>query len=324
MNNTFYKTALITLSSALCAIVAAQGQEVDRWGQKPKPESVAKVAEAINIRETNIAKSEALLKEVVAAEPDYYRAQYNLGLVWLTQNKKTEAVEAFKKAYAIQEKFEQKDYSIYTDLGRAYEQAGMREEAKASFTTGAGLIKKIAPDDQERLLQHGIAFYIGDQNPAGGMGLLKQVRGDLDPALAPKLDTFLNDAMSKLMANDVEEGWVSYVQQADTPTGTEFKSQLFTLVGGGTEVPTEGQKITPKDTVVYLRDRAYDPANEKAPLGRPLGFARIGETFTVIGKPLAVSVPKKASNVQQAPVEDKKWTAWWVKVKREKMPLVPR
>ena len=324
MKTTLQKIALVTLGSVLCAIHSTRAQEADRWGQKPKPESVSKLADALNIRETDIAKSEALMREVLAVDPDYYRAQYNLGLVCLALNKKTEAVEELKKAYAIQEKFAEKDYSIYTDLGRAYEQAGMKEEAKTAFATGARLIKKIEPEDQERLLQHGIAFYIGDQNPAAGLSLLKQVRADLDPAVGPKVDTFLNDAVTKLMANDVEEGWVSYVQQADTPAGKEFKSQLFTLAGGGTEIPTDGQKITPKDTVVYVRDRAYDPSNEKAPLGRPLGFARIGETFTVIGKPLAVTVPKKVDNAQQGVVENKKWTAWWVKVKREKTPLVPR
>ena len=280
--------------------------------------------DAIKLREKDLAKSEVLLKQVLEMEPNYYRAQYNLGLVNLAQNKKKEAVEEMEKAKAIQEKFEKKDPSIYTDLGRAYEQAGMTEKAKEAFATGARQIKQLEPGDQERLLQYGIAFFIGEQNPAAASQLFKQVRADMDQALVPKIEDFLNKAVARLKANDVQEGWVSYVQQEESPTARKIKSQFFTLVDGGKEIPKVGQKIKTNETVVhtvvYIRDRPYQPENVESPLGKPLGFARIGETFTVIADPVEVKVPKKPDTAQEAPVDRREWTAWWVKVKRDKSP----
>jgi tetratricopeptide (TPR) repeat protein len=320
MNLSTLTTSIVIIWMALSLCATAMGQEPDRWGQKPNPKAVEKMEAAIKIGGKDIAKSEVLLKEVLAMEPNYYRAQYNLGLVQLAQNKKKEAVEEMRRAYAIQERFEKKDFSIYTDLGRAYAQAGMTDEAKKAFETGARQIKQLEPGDQERLLQYGIAFFVEEQNPAAAFGLFDRVRTDMDQALKPKIEDFLNKAVARLKANDVQEGWVSYVQQADAPNGKEFKKQLFTLKDGSTGIPKDGQKITPKDTVVYIRDRQYQPENEESPMGNPIGFARVRETFTVVGDPVAVKVPKKPDTAQKAPVDQREWTAWWVKVKRDKSP----
>ena len=83
------------------------------------------------------------------------------------------------------------------------------------------------------------------------MQLFKQVRADMDQALVPKIDDFLNKAVARLKANDVQEGWVSYVQQAESPTGRKIKNQFFTLVDGGKEIPKVGQKIKTNDTMVH-------------------------------------------------------------------------
>jgi tetratricopeptide (TPR) repeat protein len=317
-------TSIVIIGMALSLCATAMGQAPDQWGQKPNPEAVKKMEDAIKLREKDLTKSELLLKQVLEMEPNYYRAQYNLGLVNLAQNKKKEAVEEMEKAKAIQEKFERKDPSIYTDLGRAYAQAGMTKKAKEAFETGARQIKQLEPGDQERLLQHGITFFIGEQNPAAALQLFDRVRTDMDPALKPKIEDFLNKAVARLKANDVQEGWVSYMQQAESPTGRKIKNQFFTLVDGGKEIPKIGQKIKTNETVVhtvvYIRDRQYQPENVESPLGKPLGFARIGETFTVVGDPVAVKVPEKPDTAQESLADQRESTAWWVKVKRDKSP----
>src|SRR5689334_9499637 len=105
MNTQINKIGLVAMCAAVVGVntmVAQAPQTPDRWGQTPKPEAVQKMEEALRIGGKDPEGAEALLKAALVADPNYYRAQYNLGLLSLKQNKKMEAVEQMRKAHSIQ------------------------------------------------------------------------------------------------------------------------------------------------------------------------------------------------------------------------------
>src|SRR5439155_18105183 len=85
-------------------------------------------------------EAESLLLDVLKHKPDYYRALYNLGLIYLDKNEADKAVEVLTKAKGVRDKNNlHDDNSILNTLGWAYLNAGDLKQAefylKAAYDT---------------------------------------------------------------------------------------------------------------------------------------------------------------------------------------------
>src|SRR5437870_936111 len=72
----------------------------------------------------DLAAAENLLKDLLKRYPNYYKAHYNLGLVYQEERNYDTAIKELEAAKSIRESENLQDYSIYNTLGWVYMQKG--------------------------------------------------------------------------------------------------------------------------------------------------------------------------------------------------------
>lgn len=104
----------------LAAVAAALGAQ-DVYQARISRAQVKKVEAAkSDLAAANVDAAIGSLREVVAAEPGYYRAHYNLGLAQLEKGDTKSAIAELREALSIKERESLKDTTIYNSLGWAY------------------------------------------------------------------------------------------------------------------------------------------------------------------------------------------------------------
>ncbi|MCI0535931.1 MAG: tetratricopeptide repeat protein [Verrucomicrobiales bacterium] len=88
----------------------------------------------------DIAQAQQHLGNAIRARPDFDKAYYDLGAIWLQQNRLTEAEKAFKAVIH----FNPTDYQAYGSLGIIYLRQGRIDEAEAHLRSAL----RLNPDDQ--------------------------------------------------------------------------------------------------------------------------------------------------------------------------------
>ncbi|MEO8613907.1 MAG: tetratricopeptide repeat protein [Luteolibacter sp.] len=311
-NNRF--NVILTLASLITATcVDTWAQSPSDWGQHPKPQAKILVDKAVLQSQQDLNEASILLKTATVEDPNYYRAQRNLGLIRLSQNNNFDAIVELNKALDIQKSQGVKDPTIWSELGFAYDRAEMPEEAEKAFQNGVIHIKELTPPDQLKLLQRGAASYMLRQNPLGAKKLLESARPALDLGTASKVENFITESVVTLTKSDIQEGWVSFGRQSTSGTSTNWDKLLFKKITAGDLPPKNGDNVTPLDFVVNIRADYRRPENKDNQLGTPIGFARPGETFTLIEDPVAVQLGEELVG----------WTAWWIKIRRDAVPRTP-
>lgn len=90
-------------------------------------------AKALRLQEHDDA-AEKILEDVIARHGDYYKAHYNLGLVYQDQGDYDRAVAELDKARSIRESQNLAEYSIYNTLGWCYMLKGDTKSAEKYYT----------------------------------------------------------------------------------------------------------------------------------------------------------------------------------------------
>ena len=98
--------------------------------------------------------AEAELKAVLQERPDYYRALYNLGLIYQTQGKTDQALRILEKAKKLRDSLRISDNSILNSLGWVYMNAGKLDEAESTFLEALRHERENKPANNERLLNN--------------------------------------------------------------------------------------------------------------------------------------------------------------------------
>ena len=122
------RTALKLIALVTAAVTSpAFGQAADPFGQRIAPDVNAVVDKAKTLRlpydkppeqvKLDAAAAAKLLEPVVAANPDYYRALFNLGLAQDQAGDYAKANESFEKALAVREKLGIRDISLLNSAG---------------------------------------------------------------------------------------------------------------------------------------------------------------------------------------------------------------
>src|SRR5258708_241549 len=102
--------------------LSADEQARDIYQHDIAPDLVKKVdmAKEKQVDGTDLKQAESLLSDVVKQKPDYYRALYNLGLVYEKKGEYEKAIKTLKEAEAIRYGQDIPDNSILNSLGWAY------------------------------------------------------------------------------------------------------------------------------------------------------------------------------------------------------------
>lgn len=93
----------------------------------------------------------ATLSALTQAQPNYYAAHYNLGLVLADEGRYDEAIASLVRARQIREQEGIRDATIYNSLGWAYMLKGDPRSAESSFLVGKQNEALLSKDSKARL-----------------------------------------------------------------------------------------------------------------------------------------------------------------------------
>jgi Tfp pilus assembly protein PilF len=107
----------------------------------------------------DLAAAENVLKDVLKRYPNYYKAHYNLGLVYQEDGHYDSAISELETARSIRESQNLQDYSIYNTLGWVYMQKGEMTTAEKYYLKALNYESKNSPDSNTRLYNNLSWFY---------------------------------------------------------------------------------------------------------------------------------------------------------------------
>lgn len=135
--------------------------QTDPWQTELPAAHVRAADEAKSaLRHGDAAAAEQKYREVLAAEPDYYRAQYNLGLALLAQGDHEAAAAALERAVEIRAKLDLDEPTVFNSLGWAWFLAGNLEKAESAYLEGVKLAASSNRASNQKLFNNLGALYL--------------------------------------------------------------------------------------------------------------------------------------------------------------------
>jgi Tfp pilus assembly protein PilF len=151
---------LLAAALALAAAPALAAQ-TDAWQTRLPPAHVRMADEAKSaLRQGDAEAAEQRYRELLAVEPDYYRAQYNLGLALLAQGENEAAAAALERAVEIRAKLGLDEPTVFNSLGWAWFLAGNLEKAEAAYLEGVKLAASNSRGSNQRLFNNLGSLYL--------------------------------------------------------------------------------------------------------------------------------------------------------------------
>lgn len=152
---------LLPACGALLLGASTLAAQSDPWQVDLPAAHVAVVNQArTELRQGDGAAAERLLSELLAAEPDSYRAQYNLGLALLAQEKNEAAAAALERAVAVRAKLGLTEPTIFNSLGWAHYLAGDLDRAEVAYLEGVKLADSNTTASNQKLFNNLGALYL--------------------------------------------------------------------------------------------------------------------------------------------------------------------
>ena len=253
--------------------------------QNIDPALVAKVNIARDKQQTgqDLDGAEAILTDVLRQKSDYYRALYNLGLIYQAKNELPKAIETLEKAKAIRDNQHLSDNTILNSLGWTYLMSGDLKRAEVSLKE-AYEKKSENKASNARLL-----------NNLGSLYLQKGETNESRKYLAESISAYPeNSANAKNLLKLVDE----YEQRQNQ---TQTPGELWTVFGteqkkGGkwayrhfsiendtqTRAPQKGDIVTAKENV-YVRTKYPVWDNDQREYVYPpiVGYIKPGDRLQV-------------------------------------------
>jgi len=134
----------------------ALGQAADRFQSDVPPELVQKVdaAKEKQVSGVDLPSAEKTLLEVLKARPDYYRAQFNLGLIYQAEGRGEDAVKTLAAAKQLGDSLHIADPTIVNSLGWAYLNTGKLDVAEKLFLDALSKKAESTPESVQRVLNN--------------------------------------------------------------------------------------------------------------------------------------------------------------------------
>jgi Tfp pilus assembly protein PilF len=185
----------VKFCAAFCLICTAfsgslLAQRPDPFQPDIAPDLVGKVDDAKQkqVSGEDLQKAETELQGVLAQRPDYYRALFNLGLIYQSQGKTDQALQMLNKAKNVRDQYNIADDSILNSIGWTYMEAGNLSQAESTFLDALNHQTASNPVSAERLLNN--------------LGYLYLQKGETDKArfyLTKSVDQYHSKGATKIL-----------------------------------------------------------------------------------------------------------------------------
>jgi Flp pilus assembly protein TadD len=133
------------------------------------------VSEAKSLRiRGEYAAAEQRLNGVLQAQPDHFRATYNLGLAYSQSGRTDEAIQTLERAASLREKTNAQDFTIYNTLGYLYMRDGQYTAAEKQFLKGLQFKDKLSPSSRALLTNNLGTLYLSQGKADKAAPLFKE------------------------------------------------------------------------------------------------------------------------------------------------------
>jgi Tfp pilus assembly protein PilF len=203
---------LVVLAVVGCALLSSFNVKAasDSFQPQMPVDLVAKVNDAkekqVNGRDLDLAAAE--LRDVLTKQPNYYRALFNLGLIYQSQGKADEALQTLLKAKQIRDENHIPDSAILNTVGWAYLAAGKLDAAESALLEALKEQPQNSPTN-ERVLNN--------------LGYLYLQKGETD-----KAKSFLRQSLDTYHSDGARNVWklVEELEQAQTQGAKQIPSLI--------------------------------------------------------------------------------------------------
>ncbi len=155
----------------------------------------------------DLPAAEAELQAVIKERPDYYRALFNLGLVYQAQGKNDQALQTLEKAKNLRDTLHISDSSILNSIGWVYMNSGKFDEAESNFLAA---------------LKEGHEDAVNTQRLLNNLGYLYLQKGDTGKSrfyLEKAINEYQSTGAQRLlkMADEYDEREKAHKQKISSP-----------------------------------------------------------------------------------------------------------
>lgn len=149
------KTPIKALGWMLAIVVGCPAWPVhaqDKYQANISKSAVTRLDQAVAVRRSgDLDQARKLLQQLTAQYPDYYRALYNLGLVYADAGEPKRAVETLLKADGLRKRLGVDDPTLDNSIGWAYLLSGQYGKADEYFALSLKNVNQLPKSSQARL-----------------------------------------------------------------------------------------------------------------------------------------------------------------------------
>lgn len=175
------KTPIKALGKALgwmLAIVVAcsawPAPAQDKYQANIAKSAVTRLDQAVAVRRSgDLEQARKLLQQLTAQYPEYYRALYNLGLVYADAGEPKKAVETLLKADGLRKRLGVDDPTLDNSIGWAYLLSGQYGKADEYFALSLQNVNQMPKSSQARLYNNYAQLRIYQSNYSDAEKYLK-------------------------------------------------------------------------------------------------------------------------------------------------------
>lgn len=250
----------------------------------------------------------SLLLDVLQSKPDYYRALYNLGLIYLAKNEADKAVEVLERAKAIRDQNSnlQNDNAILNTLGWAYLNAGDLDKAERYLKAAYDMKTKNDPHLNERVMNNLGYLYLQEGKTTEARKLLDESRKQFNSSRANSIMKLVNEYEQRQNQSDsFKQLWAGYGQQPKA--GGDWIQRHFDVKDKDTNAIPSADDIVEALHKAYIRTTVpvWDDNSNDFLYGPIVGYIKPGDRLRVLEV-----VDKNATDAENK-------NAWyWIRFKR--------
>ena len=228
-------------------------------------------------------EAESLLLGVLKRKPDYYRALYNLGLIYLEKNEADKAVDVLTKAKAVRDKNNlQDDNSILNTLGWAYLNAG--DFNKAEFYLKGAYDTRSQNDGptNERILNNLGFLYLQEGRTTEARRFLEESKKQFNSSRASSILNLVSEYEQRQNQSQSSKQWAVYGQQPKA--GGAWSERHFNETGKDKKATPSAGDIVDAFENVYVRTTlpVWDNNSNDFVHGPIVGYIKPGDRLQVL------------------------------------------
>jgi Tfp pilus assembly protein PilF len=300
------KTDIIILLVLACAGSLLAIEPRDAYQPLINPNLVRQVDEAKEkqVNGSDLDQAESILSDVLKRQPNYYRALYNLGLVYQSKGENEKAIETLKQAEAIRYEQGIPDNSILNSLGWTYMNGGDLDKAEDYLKAAYATQSENSPVTNERIVNNLGFLYLQKGQTVEARKYLNEAKEKYKSAAAENILKLVADYEKRQnQTQTAAETWAGYGQQPRN--GGDWIDRHFDVEGEDKNALPQPNKVLVALDNVYIRTRApiWDDRLQDFIRGPVIGYIKPGDRI-------------QALEVVDENASDNKNAWYWIRFKR--------